>query len=234
MIEIIKKHPWFHILFLVVVIAEILGLTVNPQIRLASKGMIMATLMGFYIFSVRKQSHTFILGMIFALLGDAFLLFTTDTFFIIGLGCFLVMQLLYAYTFWQKRRIPKTKDKFVIVSLLILPTVFLYFSWTSLADMKWAVVLYGISITIMLATAYLRHSKLRGYRMVLFGSVLFVLSDLLIGITKFLTKISYEEILIMVLYILAQYLIVLGIIYDERPKKEIPPVIQGAFGRHKI
>jgi uncharacterized membrane protein YhhN len=50
------------------------------------------------------------------------------------------------------------------------------------------------------------------YFLVFSGSVLFVISDTLIAIDKFLTPVKCDQILIMSTYIVAQYLIMKGIL----------------------
>jgi len=230
----ITKYPWFTILFLVIMVADIAGILAYPQVRLVSKGMIMASLLGLYILQAKRQEHSFLLGIIFALLGDAFLLFTTDDFFLIGLGCFLIMQLSYATTFWRKRRIPRTKDKLVSAGISLIPVVFCLFAWRHISQMGTAVILYAAAITLMLVAAYLRHPKLTGYWHVLVGSILFVISDLLLAIDKFVSAMPQGGVAVMITYMLAQYLIVTGILLDDQPRakqKSAEPV--GTFGRHK-
>lgn len=234
MIDFIKKHPWFHILFAVVIIAEMVGLTVHPPVRLVSKGMIMGSLIGFYILSVKKQNNALLMGMVMALLGDAFLLFTTQDFFLIGLGCFLMMQLLYTFTFWSKRRIPKTKDKLIAASIYLIPLGFYLLAGEKLGGMKWPVVLYAVAIATMLAAAYLRHPKLVGYTTVLIGSVFFVISDLILAINKFLEPIPNGGILVMVTYIIAQYLIISGIVREGEYRVEQLKAKKKSLGRFKM
>ena len=230
----IKKHPWFSIIFLLVIVAELVGISGNPQIRLASKGMIMGTLLTIYIMSAKRQDQLFLTGMIFALLGDAFLLFTTDTFFMIGLGCFLIMQICYAAVFWKKRRIPRSKDKLVSVVLAALPLIFLSMVWSHLGGLKVGVVLYSIAITIMLVTAFLRHGMLSGYGMVLIGSILFVISDLSLAVERFVTQAPALPYIVILTYIAAQYLITMGLLADEEPRAKPEVKVEGNFGRHKI
>ncbi len=212
----IKRYPWFSLLFLLVIIAEIIGLTFYPEIRLASKGMIMATLIGLYIICAKRQSEVFLLGLIFALLGDAFLLFESDAFFLVGLGCFLIMQLAYAFTFWKKRRIPKPQHVYIAVAVAILPLILLAVGWSHIQGLGIPVFLYTASITAMLVTAYLRHRRLAGYNYVLLGAVLFMISDLVLGINRFIAPVPYASFLVMGTYIAAQYLIVTGILGDDK------------------
>lgn len=229
----IKKHPLFSLFFLVIVVAEMVGLTAYPQIRLASKGMIMASLIGFYIVTAKRQNHVFMLGMIFALLGDAFLLFESESFFLIGLGSFLIMQLCYARTFYSKMRIIRPSDKVIVGILALIPIIFLAVAWASLGALKYAVAVYSVVITLMLITAFLRHKKLHGYLLVLIGSIFFVVSDMLLAGNKFLGAIPYGNILVMATYIIAQYLIVNGIVLDDEPYQTSKSAVKGTFTRHK-
>jgi len=171
----------------------------------------MAGLIGFYIFIEKRQSNAFLAGLIFALLGDCFLLFSTVEFFVIGLICFLIMQVCYAVAFNTKRR------------------------WKDLGSIRTAVAFYAVAITIMAIYAYLRHPRLRGYKIVLLGVILFILSDALLAADKFNGTIPYGQIMVMVTYMLAQYFIVTGEVLSNmpRPKKISDLATNGSFNRHK-
>ena len=228
-----KLFPWFTIFFAVILTAELIGLSGYPQVRLASKGMIMASLLGIYILRAKRQEPIVLSGMIFALLGDSFLLFNGDTFFLIGLVCFLVMQICYSIAFWKKRRIPKARHKLVAASFLVLPIGVLSFGWSQFGNMLGPVVVYALAITVMLITAYLRHPKLNGYKNVLLGSILFVLSDLALAIGKFITDFPLQSYTVMITYIFAQYLIITGLLIDEQPQQTEGTKPDKTFGRHK-
>ena len=230
----ITKYPWFSIIFAIIAIVDIVGIVAYPQVRLVSKGMIMASLLALYILQAKRQEHSVLLGIIFALLGDAFLLFTTDDFFLIGLGCFLIMQLCYSTTFWRKRRIPRTRDKVIVGLIALLPIAFLTGSWSQLAGMQVAVTIYAAAITTMLITAYLRHPRLGGYWFVLVGSVLFVMSDMMLAIDKFVLELSQGGLAVMITYMAAQYLIITGLLMDQEARANKQKTqAQGTFSRHK-
>ena len=214
---------------------EIAGLTVIPTFHMVSKAMIMAGLIGFYIFIEKRQSNAFLAGLIFALLGDCFLLFSTVEFFVIGLICFLIMQVCYAVAFNTKRRIPKNNDYLVAFSIALIGAVILGFLWKDLGSIRTAVAFYAVAITIMAIYAYLRHPRLRGYKIVLLGVILFILSDALLAADKFNGTIPYGQIMVMVTYMLAQYFIVTGEVLSNmpRPKKISDLTTNGSFNRHK-
>jgi len=196
--------------------------------------MILAGLIGFYILEEKKQNHVFLTGLIFALLGDAFMLFGTDDMFVIGLVCFLIMQICYTSTFNKKRRVPRTKDYLVPTIIGVLGLSLLAILWRDLGDMQWAVALYTIAIVTMAIFAYLRHPMLRGYNILFIGVCFFILSDALLGFNKFGNSFPYAQIAVMITYMIAQYLIVTGEVLGNMRKPKIELKSDSAFSRHKV
>lgn len=232
--DAIKTFPKFTLFFIVLMILELLGLTVIPSYHIVSKPMILAGLIGFYIIGEKKQDNIFLTGLIFALLGDCFLLFGASDMFMVGLVCFLIMQICYTATFNRKRRIPRTKDYIVPAIIGAAGLSILAFLWSGLGEMKWAVTLYACAIMIMAIFAYLRHPKLRGYNILFAGVILFIISDGLLGYNKFGGNLPYAEIAVMVTYMLAQYLIVTGEVLGNMRKPKVVTESDSAFGRHKV
>ena len=215
-------------------ILELLGLTVIPSYHIVSKPMIMASLIGFYIFEERRQSNIFITGLIFALLGDCFLLFGTSDMFMVGLVCFLIMQICYTGAFNSKRRIPRPKDYLIPVIIGVVGLSILAFLWSGLGELKWPVTVYTFAIIIMAIYAYLRHPKLRGYGILFTGVLFFIVSDGLLGYSKFGEDFPYAQIAVMVTYMIAQYLIVTGEVLGNMRKPKVEIESDSAFGRHKV
>lgn len=232
--DAIKTFPKFTVVFIILMILEILGLTVIPSYHIVSKPMIMAGLIAFYIMEEKRQNHAFLTGLIFALLGDCFLMFGTSDMFVIGLVCFLIMQLCYTSTFNTKRRVPRTKDYIVPVVIALIGLSVLGFLWSGLGGMRWPVTAYTVAIVSMAIFAYLRHPKLRGYTLLFSGVILFIISDGLLGYNQFGGDLPYASILVMMTYMLAQYFIVTGEVLGNRrkPKKEVANTGEH-FGRHK-
>jgi uncharacterized membrane protein YhhN len=232
--DAIKTFPKFTFFFVTLMILEYLGLTVIPSYHIVSKPMIMAGLIGFYIFTEKNQNNIFITGLIFALLGDCFLLFGTPDMFMIGLMCFLIMQICYTFAFNSKRRIPKTKDYFVPVIIGVVGLSILSFLWSGLGELKWAVTLYTCAIVAMAIFAYLRHPKLRGYNILFTGVILFIISDGLLGYNKFGGEFPYAQFAVMLTYMIAQYLIVTGEVLGNMRKPKVVVESDSSFGRHKV
>lgn len=231
--DAIKTFPKFTAFYIILMILELLGLTVIPSYHIVSKPMILAGLIGFYILEEKRQSNTFITALIFALLGDCFLLFGTNDMFVIGLVCFLIMQLCYTSTFNIKRRVPRPKDYLVPLVIGIIGMSMLSLLWNGLGEMKWAVTLYTISIVTMAIFAYLRHPKLRGYHILFSGVILFIFSDALLGYDKFGGDLPYAQIIVMITYMFAQYLIVTGEVLGNKKKLNSEAKSTSTFGRYR-
>jgi uncharacterized membrane protein YhhN len=90
------------------------------------------------------------------------------------------------------------------------------FLYGDLAEMKLPVIIYAIVILTMLSGAINRSEKVNqhSYWLVLAGAILFVISDSAIAVNKFSLPFESSGIVIMSTYILAQYLIVTGYIYQ--------------------
>lgn len=212
------RYRYFNIFFLFIIIFNLLAIDYIPDYRIVAKPLIMATLLGLYISKVRKQNNTFITAMIFALLGDAFLLFISDDFFIIGLGCFLIMQLLYTLVFYADRTdTVKILYRNSIIMLLVSGAI-IFNLWPGLGPMKLPVLFYTAAISLMVITAFSRKNTITDRNVVIAGVLLFVISDSLLAAGKFISPFAYQHYLVMLTYMLAQYLIVTGIISSHEPE----------------
>ena len=82
------------------------------------------------------------------------------------------------------------------------------------AVLQIAVFVYMVALLSMSAMALNRFGNGHpiSFSLVFIGSLLFVVSDTMIAINKFLVAIPYEGLLIMITYISAQYLIMRGLL----------------------
>lgn len=171
--------------------------------------------------SKSKGQFIFIAALIFALLGDIFLMFRGFDLFIPGLGSFLMMQLLYIYTFrndargsWLMRNAQMATIPFLLFALVLYTILF-----PNLPDpvMRVAVAIYALSIATMAWAAWLRKGLVpnSSFISVFLGAILFMISDSLIAIDRFLTSVPFNTIWVMGTYTAAQYLIVTGILKKQ-------------------
>jgi len=204
------KYKAFNVYFLFVILAYFLAINFLPAYEKVTKPLIMASLLGFYISGNTRQNNAFLLGMIFALLGDVFLLFEGDLFFKIGLFSFLLMQISYASVFIRYKG-SVHKNFWLLLALLIVFSSFLLFLlWPGLGINRLAVSIYILAILIMVINGLRMNIHSPVYNVVNFGTLSFLLSDTILAVNKFYVPVIASGYLIMIPYIVAQYCIVTG------------------------
>ncbi len=210
-----KKYSSFTIWYIFIVLANLIFLSWMTEYRMVSKPLIMGSLLGFYIGVAKKQSPLFILALIFAMLGDIFLMFKTEEFFLIGLGCFLVMQILYTVTFLRDKSSDMQKNILKSVPVIVVSVAVIGLLWQGLGSMQIPVAIYTAAISFMVISAIIRNSSVRWYMPVVAGVILFMASDAGIALDKFGTQFIGAEYFIISTYMIAQYLIVRGVIEQD-------------------
>lgn len=220
-----KNNIWivaFVLLSILNLLAEYLG---SKNLIYATKPFLMVVLsIYFYLetkISTRYFQYVFI-AFIFSFFGDTFLMFVENEpdkahFFLLGLGSFLFTHLFYLIAFLS---IPlaKTKGFLIQKKLLILPFIIylignLLFLLPDInTDLQIPVIVYSSMIIAMtMAALNLKNILSKSIFQTLFiGVVLFVISDSIIGINKFKSAtmtIPYPRLMIMIPYLLSQYLI---------------------------
>lgn len=209
----------FTLFYLVIATAYFVSLTWLPQYVAVTKPLIVSGLIGFYISAEPRQNHVFLLGLIFALLGDIFLMFDGSLFFTIGLAAFLLMQWCYVYMFSLHFQKPDPATTLKIILLTGMSGVLLYILWPGLGDMIWPVMLYIFSILTMVSLSITRKKSMKGYQNVVLGALFFMVSDTLLAIDKFTVPVPVASYLIMASYMAAQYFIVTGVVTGNAVKK---------------
>lgn len=158
-------------------------------------------------------------SLLFALLGDIFLMIREVDLFALGLASFLLMQLGYCAVFGLRGATRSVS--LATVGLMALPFVFYaagflmalhpaFMTKPGLAGLWIPVVIYVICISTMGLMAALRRG-LPGSRAVLTGAMLFMVSDSAIAVNAFLMPFAGATLLVMSTYAAAQYLIVVYI-----------------------
>lgn len=167
-----------------------------------------------------------LLALTFSWMGDVVLLFTykAEIYFIIGLIAFLISHIAYIVLFSKQLRINSSRNKAVfwigITAIIVYLILMLSILLPTLGDLKIPVFVYAIILSTMLLFAfkgYLKWSKPAG-TYILLGAVIFVSSDSILAFNKFYEPIRFSSFLIMATYLLAQYLIIVGILKLNRKK----------------
>lgn len=208
-------------LSLVEITGDILG---HSYIIFATKPLLMPTLL-FWFLNEAKASSRFkriIVGSIVAaFFGDTFLMLLpfNELFFLLGLGSFLIGQLLYGIGFINNIKHSKKQGQMSFnTTMIILFTAFyaglMTLLFPKLGEFMVPVFVYGLAICFMGLTAAFRYKKVNytSFLYVLIGALTFVVSDTCIALDKFYFSegFPYAQAIIMITYCTAQYLLVKG------------------------
>jgi len=202
----------FLVLFFIVSIGDLLNVWFELPYRHLTKSLIIPMLILYFIASSPKVKsfYPFVLALFFAWLGDVFLLFSGTKFFLLGLGCFLIMQGIYSFIFLKERDSQPGKSLITAMMLGFFSIGFNYYLWPFTTEIRVTVIVYSIAIAIMAYAGISRGKSLHGYNFVFIGVILFVISDTVLAINSFADGIWNGGPIVMLTYILAQFFIVEG------------------------
>jgi len=194
-------------------------------VYLICKPAIMIMLGLHYIVTQRadKQiiSQSLVLAIVFSCAGDTLLMLQNSNpdFFMYGLAAFLVAHIFFILAYRQHRTddtaselqgLQKIRYAFPII---LSGTGLVVILHNRLGGMKFPVLVYAAVLTTMVVSALFRFGRTNAssFGMVFGGAILFMISDSLIAINKFLEPLPMAGFWIMITYIAAQYLIVTGL-----------------------
>jgi len=157
-------------------------------------------------------------AIILSVVGDVFLMLEPIPMnFMLGLGSFLVVHLLYSIAFTIPSHRP-IEIPFIRRYMWVLFLVVIYGYWMFLQLQKEAgemlipVTAYIVVISLMFLIAFNRAGKVSdvSFRWVAFGAFLFIVSDSLLAWNMFITELPLSQVLVLGTYGIAQFLIVSG------------------------
>lgn len=196
-------------------------------IHLVCKPMLMPGLLLYYLVSQREQkqylSTALITALAFCWAGDVILMFEGELYFMLGLAAFLVAHVFYIFTFRQFSFDDHTDSIQGIQRLRFAFPVILYGTglvvilFPHLDDLVIPVLIYALVLTIMVIQALLRYARTEtsSFIFVFIGALLFMISDSLLAVNKFMEPISGSGFWIMSTYVIAQFLIVKGLLRHQ-------------------
>ncbi len=183
-------------------------------VHFVAKPLTMLLAIAFVITAVpaSKSRVLLVIALVFCGLGDV-LLMLPGNFFIPGLAAFLVAHLFYLALLRQDTlSLPWFPNRTALAVLLLVAAGLYAMVWPGLADpvLKVAVAVYALVIALMATQAVGRASTLRtpAAWAVALGAGVFMLSDSLIAINRFVQPIELSAWWILSTYYLAQILIV--------------------------
>ena len=238
--------PLEYLYFLVAITEIFAEASHNEMVRFFSKPLLMILLLAFYIKSVAggwNRLHRFLASsMVFSWIGDVALLFVPGSandqavmgipknpnYFLAGLAAFLFAHMLYAISFANVSDRTQTpilrKKAWVIIPLVLYMAGLLYLLVPAIGanaltkPFLGPVVIYSAAIATMVVFALNRFGRVstQSFMLVFSGALLFMLSDSIIAVNKFMHPFATAGVFIMTLYIAGQYLIAKGALAQFR------------------
>jgi len=145
-------------------------------------------------------------GLLFSGCGDILLHIDGVAYFVQGLGAFLIAHLFYMAALIRRPAITRPRLP-VLLAIGVYGVIMGVWLFPHLGDMLIPVAAYLFIILAMGVSAALGTAN---HTLVIVGAVLFILSDSLIAINRFLTPVPLSDLLIMTTYYLAQFFITFG------------------------
>lgn len=197
--------------YLLVSVIHLVALAIDAtQVSTFTKPLLMPLLLAAFLFSLpRIRSEIALLGslgILFSWAGDVALAAPGDLGFLVGLGLFLLAHVAYIVLFLRKLRMRRLR-----------PVALVYLAWwvalvlvlaPHLGSLLVPVAVYGLVLGAMGAIG------LSCNRWIALGGALFVVSDTLLGLNRFLPgfELGQVDTAIMLTYVAAQGLIAFGAI----------------------
>ena len=189
----------------------------NLELDVFIKPLLMPLLLIYVSFQANVFRNSLVItALFFSTIGDSLLIFEGNLFFIGGLGAFLVAQICYIVIFF-KGIILTHKISFKIVPALLLIAYLIAILSLLIPNIEKSLLVlvfcYAITISMMLYFAI--HWRIDNPQIttkyVVIGAGLFVISDSLLAISKFKNEFNNDHFLVMLTYLLAQFLIISGL-----------------------
>lgn len=221
----IKHYKLFLLFFFTILIVDlIIGSSSYDLYRRISKPIIIGSLLIYFYFNgkdlPKKIFRPILIALFFSVVGDTALLYenVSPHFFTIGLGAFLLAHVFYSITFakyWNKKN---NSVFWMILTLVIIYGIGLFYALKdNLGPLMIPVIIYILVILGMFITAFKRQDNVnkKSFYFVLIGALLFMISDSILAIDKFLIEVPFSLILIMSTYAFAQLAIAFGILKQD-------------------
>jgi uncharacterized membrane protein YhhN len=186
----------------------VVSLTVHPYPGSYCLKPLPVLIMAFLSYSYLKGhvKYLMVAGFVFSGIGDVLLDIDRVRFFVPALVSFLITHILYAVAFAEDFKY--RKGRLIIVGAIIAYVATIYY-YAELGDLVLPVLAYMAVISAMGILAAFSRRPAHG---VLLGALLFILSDSLIAINKFVFPLPYSTILVVSIYYCAQYRIGMGML----------------------
>lgn len=229
-----KRNLVLTIVFFFIAAFELISIIIDSQkMEYVAKPLIMVWITVYFLFNRRKSSLLWliIIAFLFSWTGDVLLMFSSslgkEILFYAGVGGFFLSQISYISVFLMNKE-NDIKGFILRNPLWLIPLIgygsliYLFLLPELEGIMQGIILIYAVALVGMSLAALNRRDRVgkSSFQYVFIGSLFFVTSDSILAVNKFHTDIPASGILIMSTYILAQYLIMRGLILEKPKNKE--------------
>lgn len=176
---------------------------------------------------LKRTEHIFLTAgfaaaLFFSAIGDV-LLELPEQYFLPGLSSFLTAHIIYAVIlFMHTRKLHITATVVVLVYAVLVNVFLLQPNMEAEPGLAVPVIMYSAVIGIMVISAFgaLKCDKVTGEQKVLLisAALLFFISDTILAVDKFVTRLAFNNILILLPYFTSQLLFTLSLFPRKKPK----------------
>ena len=223
--------------FVLVSLGEVLSHVMQVEIlHLVFKPLLLIVISVWFYLETKSNYNGFAklmqAGFLLAWVGDVLLMFVErdPMFFMLGLGAFLTTHVLYVLAFKKSVSDSATpsylkKHPMASAPFVLLGGVLFFMLYPELGELLIPVFIYTSVIVAMVIFALNRMGRVSelSFKLIYYGALVFMLSDSLLAVNKFLPPIPYSGVLIMVPYIVAQFMIMKGSIVQVNH-----PIVNGS------
>ena len=218
---ILKSFIGFSLVYLLILL---LG---NDEIAWFLKPfLLLFLLLAVYCHEKFGSKNSLLAALTMSWIGDVILLFADkgELYFIAGLIAFLISHICYIILFSKLLQASLKKSNYLYwvgtTAITLYLTIMMIVLLPNLGELKLPVFVYALTISIMLLFAFKGfltwHRPANIY--ILIGALVFVASDSILAFDKFYAPIQKSALMIMTTYLLAQFLIVIGILELNKKK----------------
>jgi uncharacterized membrane protein YhhN len=213
----------------IIAVLEIISLAfeINTLHQICKPLLMIALLIYFWDKSDNRKDERWVsfvtLALAFSWIGDIMLLFAFKhfMFFFAGISAFLGAHIVYiiAYkraTFKDQLNFKWSFFPFIVVAYLALMAYLILPYIDSIIQVP--ISLYAIVLALMIVVAWYRKNQTtdESFQLVVLGAALFTISDSVLAINRFSHTIPYAGVAVMSTYIIAQWLIVNGLLKHKK------------------
>lgn len=217
----------------IVGILDIISLTFEIDIlhQICKPLFMIALLIYFWDKSDNRKDEKWVsfvtLALAFSWIGDIMLLFTFKhfLFFFAGLTAFLGAHIVFIIAYRKATFKDQIKFKWsffplVVIAYLALMAYLILPYVDSVIQVP--ITIYALVLALMIMIAWYRKDQTtdESFQLVVLGAALFTISDSVLAINRFSHTIPYAGVAVMGTYIIAQWLIVNGLLKHRKTKEE--------------